>query len=327
MRKFLTGLGCALLLHPLALWAQGEGPGRVAVISDINGRYGTTEYNRRVSRAITRIIALEPDLVISTGDMVAGQRPDPPLTAAELDVMWRSFETTVHTPLDRAGIPLLMTPGNHDASAYPGFELERATYREYLSRRPLKLAQKPVGNYPFHYRVDIGGLRLISLDATRYGSLDPTQRDWLSGELQRTGEFTHTLVFGHLPLQPVARGREREVLVDPALESMLAEAGVTAYLSGHHHSYYPGYRLGLNMLSIGNLGGNQRELVGTRQRTGYSFAILELLPAGGLEVTALQGPSFDGPIDIRGLPASIGSGVQTLRRRDLATGARHPATP
>ena len=53
---------------------SGEEPLRVAVISDLNGSYGSTAYAKEVARAVERIIDLRPDLVISTGDMVAGQR-------------------------------------------------------------------------------------------------------------------------------------------------------------------------------------------------------------------------------------------------------------
>ena len=83
---------------------------RVAVISDLNGSYGSTDYRSTVSAAINRIIAINPDLVISTGDMVAGQRR-PHLSEEELGAMWRAFHRTVTEPLHEAGIALAVTPG------------------------------------------------------------------------------------------------------------------------------------------------------------------------------------------------------------------------
>ena len=71
------------------------------------------------------------------------------------------------------------------------------------------------------------------------------------------------------------------------------------------------------MLSMGNLGGNQRALVGTSQRTGFSFTMLELLPDGKLAVEAVTGSDFEGAIDVKALPRSIGSGDKALVRRDL----------
>ena len=62
------------VLLSLVLLAGPASALRVVVISDLNGSYGSTSYSKRIPVAIQRIIALKPDLVISTGDMVAGQR-------------------------------------------------------------------------------------------------------------------------------------------------------------------------------------------------------------------------------------------------------------
>ncbi len=134
----------ALLLH-VSLPASSE-VSLIVVISDINGRYGSTGYHQRVSGAVERIIAMKPDLVISTGDMVAGQRPSPKLQRAELETMWRNFHSFVRQPLEQAGIPVLMTPGNHDASVYPGFELERETYTDYHADHPPGIEPEPGGD-------------------------------------------------------------------------------------------------------------------------------------------------------------------------------------
>ena len=85
--------------------------------------------------AIARILELAPDLVICTGDMVAGQQASPKLTEPQLMAMWSAFHATVTDPLKAAGIPLLVTPGNHDASAYPGFELERKVFDTTWTKR------------------------------------------------------------------------------------------------------------------------------------------------------------------------------------------------
>ena len=310
--------GRALMLLALLLFtalAVASDPVRIVVISDINGRYGSTEYHPRVAAAISQIIDLKPRLVISTGDMVAGQRARPRLMRTDLDAPWQSFHRQVRAPLERAGIPLVMTPGNHDASAYPGFEHERAAYADYHRAHPPALAPRPEGNFPYHFALEHGDLLLLSVDATRIGPLDADQRDWLATQLQWPGP---KIVFGHLPLQPVARGREREVITDPALEALLAEHDVSAYLSGHHHAWYPGHRGGVTMLSVGNLGGNQRALTGTDHLTGFTFAVLELDAAGDLQARALVAPDFAVEVDILQLPRAIGRGEHRLVRRDLA---------
>lgn len=326
MRSTMVG-AIALVLGLLCLpTGAGSAPAatalRIAVISDINGRYGTTSYHQRVPVALERLIALKPDLVLSTGDMVAGQRPSPMLNQAEIDAMWQSFDRNVRAPLQQAGIPLLMTPGNHDASAYPGFKRERDTYSRVQAAHPPDLPPLPGGEYPFHYAVVVDNVLLISLDATASGPLPPRQLTWLQQQLATAGDYQAVVMFGHLPLQPITRGRERDVITDAALESLLTATGKAIYLSGHHHAYYPGRRLGIDMLSIGNLGGNQRRLVGTDITTGFSFTLLTFDQQGSLGITAYRGPDFTQPFDITRLPATLGSGSRGLQRLDLAAPAQ-----
>ena len=113
-------MAAKLLLLFLLLFggAASAAPLRVVVISDLNGSYGSVTYEPRVTAAVRAIIAMKPDLVISTGDMVAGQRR-PHLTETEVRAMWDAFHRTVTAPLEAAGIPLAVTPGNHDASNPP----------------------------------------------------------------------------------------------------------------------------------------------------------------------------------------------------------------
>jgi 3',5'-cyclic AMP phosphodiesterase CpdA len=211
-----------------------------------------------------------------------------------------------------------MTPGNHDASAYPDFAGERAMYARYYARHPPLLAPRTGGNPPFYFAVDVGPLRLLSLDATRPGPLPAEQRRWIEQELVGAADKP-VLVFGHLPLQPVSIGRERDIITDPALEALLAQANVTAYLSGHHHAYYAGRRNGVAMISVGNLGGNQRMLVGTRQRTGFSFLLLDLAPGGDLSVEPRLAPDFQQTIHPGALPEVLGQAEQALHRLDTQT--------
>ena len=74
----------ALLLVGLLFGgAASAAPLSVVVISDLNSSYGSVTYEPRVADAIRAIVAIKPDLVISTGDMVAGQRR-PHLSEAEV---------------------------------------------------------------------------------------------------------------------------------------------------------------------------------------------------------------------------------------------------
>ena len=108
-----------------------EAPLRIAVISDLNGDYGSTEYRWPVANAVTRIIDLGPDLVLTTGDMVAGEK-----TGLDYAAMWSAFHAAVTDRLEDAGLPFAVTPGNHDASGYAAFAGERALFAsEWNARR------------------------------------------------------------------------------------------------------------------------------------------------------------------------------------------------
>jgi len=187
----------ALILVTLLLSANAFAL-RVAVISDLNPGYGNTRYSRDVDRAIARIIAMKPDLVINTGDMVAGQRPRNHFKRKQLEPMWRAFHRHVSEPLAAAGIPMAVTPGNHDASVYAGFALERRIYQQQWNARRPALTLFNGGHYPLNHAFTLGDVLFISLDVTRPGALDPEQMDWLTRLLQQQGPD-----YRHRPQQPV----------------------------------------------------------------------------------------------------------------------------
>ena len=155
------------------------------------------------------------------------------------------------------------TPGNHDASAYPGFAAERAIYGKQWEGRDAGLGFVDRAAFPFHYAFATGDVLFVSLDATTVGKLAPSQINWLRGLLDAHGRnYRWRVVFSHLPLWPVARGRESEFIGDLALQALLEEGGVDLYLSGHHHAFYPGARGKVGFISQACLGAGPRPLRG-----------------------------------------------------------------
>ena len=308
-----------LLLTLFPLFACAGQPLRVAVISDLNGGYGSTRYETTVDGAISRIIALQPDLVISTGDMVAGQRR-PHLTRNEVEHMWQAFHEHVSKPLRAAGIPLVATPGNHDASAYKGFDQERTIYAEQWQAHRPEIVFLDASGYPFHYAFALDDVLFISLDATVVGNLPESQMTWLRQLLEKHGPaYQRRVAFSHLPLWPFARGREREFIGDPELQNLLEQAGIELYLSGHHHAFYPGVSGGIALVGQACLGAGPRRLIGTGERAARSFTLLEFTPEG-IEVAAYMAPQFENLVDWTTLPARIHSPAAELLRADLAQG-------
>ena len=250
-----------------------QSPLRVAVISDLNSAYGSTTYEPEVHTAV-RVITDEwrPDLVLIAGDMVAGQRPA--LSDDNVRAMWAAFDSTVAAPLRRAGIPLLVTLGNHDASGHPGHERDRRIAREYLGD-----AAFPTST------LSLGSVFFLSIDAsTGNVAADSAQLAWLRGTLAsaEARAARMRIVLGHVPLYAVAEGRNRagEVQAEPdSLRTLLTRAGVDLFVSGHHHAYYPGQRDELALLHAGALGQTPRPLIGSSAEPYKAMTLLELFPA------------------------------------------------
>lgn len=311
MKKLRLGCLLATLLLSGSAVAQ-----TIALIADLNGRYGSTVYNQRVGDAIDTIIGMQPDLVISTGDMVAGQK-QPKLDRDRLDRMWQEFNRVVADPFSRAGIPFAVTPGNHDGSGFPEYALEQARFKAQWESRIPELEFLPGSEWPRRYAARMGRVLLLGFDGTVPGKLSPSEFQFIERMLQAYGASAGvTLVYSHLPMWPLAQGRKREILGDPDLLSLLHSHGVDAYISGHHHVFYPGIdSAGMVHLGVAALGGNARRVVGQDKRQPFSYAVLEL-SNNQLDVRSFAAPGFSGKVPVKYQPGSIEGPLGLLRRLD-----------
>ena len=283
---------------------------RIAVISDLNGSYGSTDYAAAVTAAVDAVLADPPDLVLSTGDMVAGQR-----SGLDYEAMWGSFHATVSDRLAAAGIPFAVTPGNHDASAYAGYSAERDAFADAWIDRGPDVRFVDDADYPFRYAFIVSDVLFVSLDDTLVGALDDEQTAWLDAVLDTPAAAR--IVYGHVPLFPFAEGRETEALFDDALEDLLVAHDVTAFISGHHHAYYPGRRGSLRLVGTACLGDSPRALLGSSTTSARSVLRLEVEEGEITTLEAWSGERFDTVIARSSLPASVGSGGDAVGRDDL----------
>lgn len=289
-------------------------PLRIMVISDLNGSYGSTEYRDEVHAAVRRIIELKPDLVLCTGDMVAGQR-----ARLNYRAMWAAFHEAVTRPLHEAGIPFAVSPGNHDASGYPRFEREREIFvDEWMQWKP-DLNWLDDSEYPLRYVFTFGNALFISLDDTTLGPLSADDLAWLDRQLTTWGSAYPTrIVYGHVPLYPFAAGREREARNDPRLEDLLNEHEVQLFISGHHHTYFPGRRGPLRLVSMACTGNGNRFLAGTDERSPRSILEFWLTEEGRVvELDAFGGRGFDERISRWTLPLSVQGNRYMIWRDDM----------
>lgn len=314
----------ALLLAAAAgATAPAAGTLRIAVLGDVNGPYGATSYPPPLAGVIAAIATdWRPDLLLSPGDVVAGQNAA--LPDDRFAQMWAAFDAAVAAPLRAAGIPYAVAIGNHDGSnlrAADGshlFERERAAARAYW-RQPMhdaNLAWLSREAAPFRASFRFGSVFVALWDASS-ARIDEAQWRWLERELTRpeARAADWRLLVGHLPLYGVgaARNRPGEVIAGgDAARRRLERLGVDVYISGHHAAYYPGRAGELLLLHAGGIGG--RALVGDARPPVSTVTLLELGAAG----TAPRLTAFDAttlrPLDPAALPARIdGLGGSVLR--------------
>jgi 3',5'-cyclic AMP phosphodiesterase CpdA len=305
-------LACILLLGIKSAWAQ-----RIVVMSDFNDSYGSTKYNKDVDRAVQRVIQLKPDIVINTGDMIAGQRTKL-LKKPAIESMWKSFHQHVTNPIASAGLLMAATPGNHDASAYGKFKLERSIYQQQWLKRKPKLKFIDDEHYPLYYAFRVGKSLFVSLDATRSHALDKQQKKWLDNLLKKHGgKYSQRILFSHLPIWPFSDKNGAEALLDKELEKIVQKHDVDLYLNGHHHTYYPGYKDGVRYISQSCLGSGPRSLAGTKKNTGRNITVIDI-KGDNIEINAYGAPGFTQAIDQKSLPKSIKSKWAKIIREDLA---------
>lgn len=297
---------------------------RVAVMSDLNSSYGTVGHHVYVERAVATIVNLDPDLVIITGDLVAGQLRNP-ANDGVFDDMWAAFHREVSEPFERAGIPLAVTPGNHDASSLPTFAREREQFAREWQGKMSDLQFVERAGFPFRFAFQLKDVLFVALDITTTGVMDEAQFNWLESLLARSqGHYREIIAFSHVPVWPVAANRLNEATLDARLHSLLVAHDVGVYLSGHHHAFYPGVVDGVTYINQACLGSGPRQLIGSAvAREPRGFTLLEF-DGSQLRIAAIAAPDFEETVPWETLPREIAAGGVTLRRADLVDVAVSP---
>lgn len=255
---------------PKGLFAPARGDVRLVVISDLNSAYGSTDYRDEVKQAVAFAPEWEPDLIICSGDMIAGQTT---LTRAQIQAMWDGFDRHIGSKIRASKIPYGFTIGNHDASGWQNssggylFRDERELASQYWNNPAhdpgLKFIDR--SGFPYYYTFEQNDIFYLVWDAST-NRVPPEQVQWAEKALasDKAQQAKLRIAIGHLPLYAVAVGRESigEVLASAdELRAMLEKYRVHTYISGHHHAYYPGHRGKLDLLAAGALGEGARPLL------------------------------------------------------------------
>ncbi|MBF2036858.1 MAG: metallophosphoesterase [Leptolyngbyaceae cyanobacterium T60_A2020_046] len=265
------GLALVNSAGPEGLYNPPRGDVRLVAISDLNGPYGSITYDPEIEKAMLLLPFWNPDLVVCSGDMVAGQ--DLTLTEETMRAMWNGFDQYVGAKLRAMDMPYGFTVGNHDASSALSlnktflFQKERDITAEYW----LQPEHDPGVNFldrtdfPFYYTFEQQDIFFLAWDAS--SDFIPEEKlAWaeaaLASEAAQSAKMR--VLLGHLPLYSVAIGRDQpgDVMADSdRLRELLERYNVHTYISGHHHAYYPAHKGNLQLLHMGILGSGPRPLL------------------------------------------------------------------
>ncbi|MHB1124979.1 MAG: phosphodiesterase [Ramlibacter sp.] len=177
------------------------------------GRLDTAPYLRRAVASVLRL-KQQPDAVVITGDLSDFGRPAEYRHLAQL--------------LSPLPMPVYLLPGNHDDRD----ELRRGfPDHTYLGASGF-----------VQYSVQVGGLRLITLDTVEHGqshgALCASRLDWLERELALHGDQPVIVAMHHPPFETLIGHMDKIGLRDGAaqLEAIIARhPNVERVLCGHLH--------------------------------------------------------------------------------------------
>ena len=161
--------------------------------------------------AVTKINLLQPEFVMSVGDLIEGYTEDTSILNAE----WNEFNGFI----DELQMPFFYVPGNHDfTNEVMGKDYLRRFGRDY---------------YHFIYK-DVLFLCLNSEDQFRgagRGTISKPQFEYIEKTLQNNREVKYTFVFLHQPLWI-----QEDPKYWPQVEALLENRPHTVF-AGHYHHY------------------------------------------------------------------------------------------
>ncbi|CAD5995611.1 phosphodiesterase [Agreia sp. COWG] len=199
----------------------------LAHISDthfLGGRrplYGSidTDANLRLALESLEASGIRPDALLFTGDIADLGEPD----------AYGRVRALVEPAAARMGSEVLWVMGNHD---------DRAAFRVGLLGD--EAAEGEPGEPPIDRVVDLGGLRVISIDTSvpgyHHGELEASQLGWLREQLDTPAPHGTLLALHHPPVpSPVAYMQVLELQRQDELAEIVRGSDIRAILGGHLH--------------------------------------------------------------------------------------------
>lgn len=253
---------------------------RFAIVSDRTGGHRAKIF----SRAVDQLNLMQPEFVVSVGDLIEGYKEDPDKVATE----WREFQSYVH----RLQMPFFYIPGNHDvANAYLRKQWEEKFGRLF---------------YHFVYR-DVLFLCLNANDTSpKEAVMAPEQLAWAKKVLEQNNTNRWTIVLIHNPLWAADADKSGWLEIEKAL----GDRPYTVF-AGHIHRYQKFVRNGRNFYQLATTGGGSK-VRGVRYGEFDQIAWVTMKKDGPVIANILLDGIY--PEDLR-LPTSDELGVETSGRK------------
>ena len=197
---------------------------RFAIVSDRNGGMRKGVFDQ----AIKDLTILQPEFVISVGDLINGYTEDPKTWNQE----WNEFDSLVN----QLDIPFYYVPGNHD-----------------LSNKLLTAAWRQRHGRDYYYFVYKNVLFLaLNTDDIQNGGISEKQAAYFEKVLAANLNVSWTLVFMHRPLwsYPDEGGFQ-------GIEKALGKRKYSLF-SAHNHSYQYQEKNGMEHFVLATTGGGSR---------------------------------------------------------------------
>jgi predicted phosphodiesterase len=320
---FPIGLLIALLVRASdkqKLLVNNEKPKyfKIAVISDLNASYGSTNYHPAVAATLNELKVIKPDMILCAGDMVAGQKAT--LSQQNLDSMWTSFNEQILMPIKAMNIPFGFTVGNHDAA--PNFLKDRATAKQFWSnnQQQLNLNFVDQANFPFYYSYTKSDVFFVSWDAAGANFNDDVFT-WMEKQLNsvKAKKAKLRILLGHLPIYAIVNSKNKpgEVLAQTnKITQFLKRNNIDLYISGHQHAYFPAQENGLRLLNTGCIGDGPRQIIGDTTAAKRAYTIINI-PFKDYKKFSYQTfiPETNKEINLTELPDSV-IGFNGISRRE-----------
>jgi serine/threonine-protein phosphatase CPPED1 len=197
------------------------------IVSDRTGGHREKVF----SRAVEQINLMQPEFVVSVGDLIEGYSDKPERLEAE----WREFQGYVA----KLKMPFFYVPGNHDIA----------------NKVQEKLWQDKFGRRYFHFVYkNVLFLLLCSEDPPGSSAISPDQLAYVKKALEDNPNVRWTVVALHKPIWAAANLEKNGWL---EVEKLLNGRKYTAF-AGHVHRYQKFVRNGMNHYQLATTGGGSR---------------------------------------------------------------------